>query len=98
MAPDSIAPSADYLDIIPNALTNTKIVLLLLTPEAETSNWVAKEVATAIGANKTVIPCQFKPYDISAKFRFLLDGCQIFACYTKEDYKTDLIKIINEKR
>lgn len=98
MAPDCIAPSEDYLDIIPNALTNTKMLLLLLTPDAEASNWVAKEVATAIGANKAVIPCKLCAYDVSTKFRFLLDGCQIFSCYLKEDYTDELIKIINGKK
>lgn len=98
MAPDSIPASEDYLDVIPNALTNTKIVLLLLTPEAESSVWVAKEVATAMGANKVVIPCQLSPYEMSSKFRFLLDGCQIFAGYAKENYEKELIQVINERK
>lgn len=97
MAPDSILPAEDYLDVIPNALSNTKVILLLLTPEAESSNWVSKEVATAIGANKEVVPCQLFAYDISTKFRFLLDGCQIFACYSNENYMKELIRIINAK-
>ena len=94
MAPDSISPSCDYLDEIPKALTNTKMVLLLLTPEAEASVWVSKEVATAMGANKIVIPCQLVAYDISQKFRFLLDGCQIFAGYSRENYAEELIQVI----
>ena len=98
MAPESIPPSGDYLDEIPNALTNTKIVLLLLTPESEASVWVAKEVATAMGANKIVIPCQLMPFDISQKFRFLLDGCQILPCFSLADDAEKLIEIINSKR
>lgn len=97
MAPDSIPPSEDYLDEIPNALANTKVVLLILTPDAELSKWVPREIATAIGANKTVIPCQLLAYDISKKFRFLLDGCQIYACYEGNDVSKELIDIINEK-
>lgn len=96
MAPESIPPSSDYLEIIPNALANTKILLLLLSPDAESSKWVAKEVATAIGANKSVIPYQLFAYDISAKFKFLLDGCQIFAGYEKENSLNGLIEIINK--
>lgn len=97
MAPESISPSCDYLDEIPNALTNTKMVLLLLTPESETSVWVPKEIATAMGANKTVIPCQLFKYDISPKFKFLLDGCQIFAGYSTEDFAEELIKLIKRE-
>ena len=96
MAPDSIPPSSDYLDEIPAALTNINTLLLLLTPESEASVWVAKEVSTAMGSNKRVIPCQLVKFDISPKFTFVLDGCQIFRCYLKEDYKTELIKIIKE--
>ena len=98
MAPESIPPSRNYLDEIPNALTNTKMVLLILTPESESSVWVSKEVATAMGSNKEVIPCQLVAYDISKKFKFLLDGCQIFACYRQEDYSQKLIEIINSKK
>ena len=94
MAPDSIPPSEDYIDRIANALTNTKMVLLLLTPEAEASQWVKKEVGTAIGANKPVVPCQFVEYGLSPKFKFLLEGCQIFPCYSKDDYVAELISVI----
>lgn len=97
MAPESIPPSRDYLDEIPNALTNTKIVLLLLTPESENSVWVAKEVAAAMGAHKPVIPCQLIDFEISQRFKFLLDGCQIFPCYLQEDY-AQLIEIINAQK
>lgn len=98
MAPDSIPPSDDYLDAIPNALTNTRAVLLILTPDAEASKWVPKEVATAIGADKTVIPCKMLAYELSDKFKFLLDGCQIYACYLNNDYPAEIVRLINGKK
>ena len=94
MAPESIPPSADYLDEIPSALTNTKILLLLLTPESETSAWVSKEVATAIGSNKRVIPCQIFDYELSPKYTFALQDCQILKCFLKKDYKAELVELI----
>ncbi len=77
MAPDSIPAGASYLEVIPVAISQTKVFLLLLTPEVEQSKWVQKEIGTAIGANKIVIPYQPKAYTISESFRFLLDGEQI---------------------
>lgn len=77
MAPDSIPAGASYLEEIPVAISQTKVFLLLLTPEVEQSKWVQKEIGTAIGANKIVIPYQPKAYTISESFRFLLDGEQI---------------------
>lgn len=79
MAPDSIPAGADYLEVIPVAISQTEVFLLLLTPEVEQSRWVKKETGTAIGANKTVIPYQPTAYTISKSFRFLLDGEQIIS-------------------
>lgn len=79
MAPDSIPAGADYLEVIPVAISQTDVFLLLLTPEVEQSRWVKKETGTAIGANKTVIPYQPTAYTISKSFRFLLDGEQIIS-------------------
>lgn len=79
MAPGSIPPGENYLDIIPAALSQVQVVLLLLTPDAEQSRWVQKEISAAVGADKIVIPYQLYAYDVSNRFRFLLDGEQ-FLC------------------
>ena len=77
MAPDSIPSGSDYQEIIPIALNQIDMVLLILTPDAEQSRWVRKEIGTAIGANKVLLPYQVNAYAISQRFRFLLDGEQI---------------------
>ncbi len=77
MAPDSIPPGSSYMEMIPLALSQVKIVLLLLTPDAEKSRWVQKEIGTAIGSDKFLIPYQPESYPISPQFQFILDGEQI---------------------
>ena len=59
------------------ALQEVDVVLLILTPDAEKSRWVQKEIGSAIGANKKLLPYQIKEFDLNNEFRFLLDGEQI---------------------
>lgn len=85
MAPDSIPAGASYLSEIPVALSRVSIVALLLTPDAESSRWVQKEVGTAIGNGRILIPYQPYKYKVGSEFHFLLDGEQIFSGWEYED-------------
>lgn len=78
MAPDSIPLGSSYLDEISQALHNISAVALLLTPEAETSRWVPKEIGTAISRGIDILPCQMLNFTVSDSFSFLLEGIQIF--------------------
>ncbi len=78
MAPYSIPTGSNYLDEIPTAITKMKVMILLLTPDSESSPWVQKEVSSAIGANKIVFPYKLYNFNLSPRFTFLLDGEQIF--------------------
>lgn len=92
MAPYSIPAGSCYLEVIPIAISQTEVVLLLLTPEAEQSRWVKKEIGTAIGANKTVLPYQPVSYPVGTAFRFLLEGEQIFSTPSEQaDNALDLL-------
>ena len=90
MAPESIPTGSSYQAEIPAALSKIPIVLLLLSPEAERSRWVQKEVGCTIGARHTLIPFKQEPYTHTEQFNFLLDGEQIFEAYkypTSECYE-----------
>lgn len=77
MAPGSIPEGSSYQTMIPIALQQVEVILLLLTPDAEKSRWVQKEIGSAIGADKKILPYQLVDYPLSDSFRFLLDGEQI---------------------
>lgn len=77
MAPDSIPAGSSYQTMIPIALQEVDVVLLILTPDAEKSRWVQKEIGSAIGADKKLLPYQICEYTLGSEFRFLLDGEQI---------------------
>lgn len=94
MAPQSIPPSSNYITEMSNALTNTKVFLLMLSPEAEVSQWVGKEIESAVSANKPIIPCQLFPYDISDTYALIMRNCQMFVSSNYKDYKKELVKAI----
>lgn len=77
MAPDSIPTGDNYLSVIPLALEQVDVLLLLLTPDSEKSRWVQKEVGSAVGADKKVLPYQLERFELTKEFSFLLNGEQI---------------------
>lgn len=81
MAPYSIPAGSSYLTEIPSALGNTPVVVLLLTPEAERSRWVPKELGMALGSGHKIMPFQPWEYQIGAPFQFLLEGEQIMCAW-----------------
>lgn len=104
MAPDSIPGGSQYWQEIPLALANTKVLVLLLTPDAESSKWVPKEVNTAIENRNVVIPFQPFEYDNGSAFRFILSDIQIIRAwqYAKEarmgTLVCEVLKALREKR
>lgn len=81
IAPESIATGANYQEAIPMAINGARLMLLLLTEDAQQSKWVQKEVGSAIGAGKLLLPMQLEPFAINPQFRFLLEGEQIFPAW-----------------
>ena len=77
IAPESIPAGCDYLELIPDAISSVKLILLILTPDAVKSGWVRREITSAIGAGKDILPFQIIEFEVDKKFMFLLDGEQI---------------------
>lgn len=99
MAPDSIPAGSSYQEEIPNALGNAALVALLLTPEAEKSRWVQKEIGMAVGSGHVIVPYQPFEFPLSKQFQFLLDGEQILCAwrYPPEARITTFARTIREQ-
>lgn len=65
-----------YLEKIPSGIQNSKVFLLLLTPDAESSPWVSRELQTAINCHKYIVPYVITDHTIDIKFDFMLSDVQ----------------------
>lgn len=93
IAPECIPIGKSYLTEIPSALKKVQVVVLLLTREAEASVWVIKEIGTALGKRKIVIPYRKKMYPLGDEFAFLLENVQILT----EDENVDTYQCLLEE-
>ena len=96
MAPASIPVGSSYLEEISLALKNIDVLILLLTPDAEASVWVTKEVSTALSIHKGIIPLRKSSYMIGEIFSFMLTDVQIFTEPDTTVAYTYLLKRIKE--
>ena len=48
MAPDDISAGSDYAEAIPKAIADCRTFVLILSPDAQNSNWVRKELGKAL--------------------------------------------------
>lgn len=99
IAPDSIPAGSNYLNEIASALANSYAILLVLTPDAEKSSWVLKELESAVSSKIPIIPCIISDYAIGDTFRFVLAGCQQYKLDTlQRNDLGKLIEAINQKK
>ena len=56
MAPRNIPPGADYGDVIDEAIRSCKVVIVLFSETAATSQWVKGELNIAFEEQRTIIP------------------------------------------
>ena len=99
IAPEGIPAGSNYLCEIPCAISKAGAVVLMLTEDAMSSPWVQREVSSAIGAGKEMIPAQLKSFELSTEFKFLLDGVQILPVwdYDDEEQNSRILGRIREK-
>ena len=64
MAPESIPGGSNYMEVIPDAIANSKVFVLILSDSSQKSKWVPKEVEQALNNNLIIIP-------------FLIENCKI---------------------
>ena len=96
IAPECIPIGKSYLSEIPAALKKVQVVVLLLTQEAEASIWVIKEIGTALGKRKVVIPYRNQIYPLGDEFAFLLENVQILTGEAHEETYQCLLEEIEK--
>ena len=75
MAPESIPAGSNYTKEIPVAIRDCRVFLLLLSHHSLKSDWVLKELDTALSKKKYVVPFMLEDCALTDEFEFLLAGC-----------------------
>ena len=81
IAPRDIPGGSDYTSMIPAAISNCQVMVLILSRNAEQSNWVPLEVTRAINSKKMIIPFVVEKYTLSDQFDFQLSLYQKYEAY-----------------
>ena len=83
MAPRDIPGGSNYAREIPQAIRNCQVFLLILSGNAQSSNWVVKELDNAVNCGKVIIPLMLEDCPLNDEFNFLLTGAQRYSAYCR---------------
>ena len=84
MAPRDILGGSNYTKEIPIAIRNCKVFVLILSKNAQSSQWVLKELDSAVNCGKVILPFMLEECILNDEFNFLLTGTQRYAAYQKK--------------
>lgn len=84
MAPRDIPGGSNYTKEIPIAIRNCKVFVLVLSKNAQSSQWVLKELDSAVNCGKVILPFMLEECVLNDEFNFLLTGAQRYAAYQKK--------------
>lgn len=84
MAPRDIPGGSNYTKEIPIAIRNCKVFVLILSVNAQSSQWVLKELDSAVNCGKVILPFMLEDCVLNDEFNFLLTGAQRYAAYQKK--------------
>ncbi|MBR6790058.1 MAG: toll/interleukin-1 receptor domain-containing protein [Oscillospiraceae bacterium] len=76
MAPRDIPSGSNYTREIPQAIRNCKIFLLVLSKNAQSSQWVLRELDSAVNQRRYLLPVMIDEEPLRDEFDFLLTGAQ----------------------
>ena len=74
---NNIRGGSSFVKEIPEAISKSKLFLVLLTPEAEDSNWIEREIIQATNDGKEIIPYKIGSYESKSNIKFMLGNIQI---------------------
>lgn len=84
MAPRDIPGGSNYTREIPIAIRNCKVFVLILSKNAQSSQWVLKELDSAVNCGKVILPFMLEDCALNDEFNFLLTGAQRYSAYQKK--------------
>ncbi|MGX8712546.1 MAG: TIR domain-containing protein [bacterium] len=76
IAPRNITSGHDYTDMINDAIKECNALVMIMSEHSVKSQWVKKELSTAVSYNKTIIPFKIKDVTLSGGLLFMLNNVQ----------------------
>lgn len=90
MAPYDIPAGGEYAEVLYEALSGCACLILLLTDAAQSSQWVRKEVNTAITHGKMIIPVQLEEMELNSMMKFYLNDQQIVPVHSIDESNPEM--------
>jgi len=76
IAPRNITPGKDYTDLLNDALKGCSALILIVSEASIRSQWVKKELTTAVSYNKKIIPFKIQNVVLDGGLEFMLNNVQ----------------------
>lgn len=76
IAPRNITSGQDYTDMINDAINDCDGLVMIMSDNSVKSQWVKKELSTAVSYNKTIIPFKITNVNLSGGLQFMLNNVQ----------------------
>ena len=76
IAPRNITSGGDYTDMINDSIRDCRALVLIMSSKSVQSQWVKKELATAVSFNRTIIPFRISSVQLNGGLQFLLNNVQ----------------------
>jgi len=76
IAPRDITSGEDYTDLINNAIKSCIAVIIIVSDKSIRSQWVKKELTTAVSYNKKLIPFKIQNVVLDGGLEFILNNVQ----------------------
>lgn len=93
MAPRNIPPGSDYGDVIEEAIKSCKVVVVIFSETAASSQWVKGELNIAFEEQKTIIPFRLDNTPMKGQNRVMLNKTHWIDAYP--DYKTKFNDLVS---
>ena len=97
MAPESIGAGGSFPSEILKGIRQCPIFLLLLSPMAQESEWIPREIDIAISAGRIIIPFMIKDCPLSDAFSFYLSQMKM-RCMDEKNPDASIQELAEEIR
>lgn len=91
-APEMIPPGSNYAREIPKAIRECRMFLLIMSKASQESIWVEKEIDSAIGYRKSIVPLKIDSEPLNDMFQFYLNNVQMIPYYEDAEKAEQMLR------